>query len=239
MGIWGSFQFVVASSALSLSRRVSELASRRLELLDPPAPLGLTLPERWRMSVEQLCMYSEMNFRDPKDGKVKKIGFSVRHLSRARIMERPAWEVYKKLLKRLEIISVAERFETKYATSFYTDERGLYLPWSRRLVRLAFRAGHLQIPTPPLPPSFPADMEPPFIPEPRFTAAQTAQHRRLHLTQHRLVKEVGEEPPEPVKVLETQAHPEWLPEYRSAVGLCGRDWNEVQPRTDVIVIGGP
>lgn len=164
---WQKFQFVVADKALLLSRYVEEIASRQLEMLEPFDPLGQTLKDRWRMGLEQFFMYSEMEFKDPKDGKVKPIEFSQRHMERAGICEREVWEVYKRVGVGLGVLVVIPSSGTYPAIRTHTRS-GRAVGWSRGALREAFRAGVFEITPLPRP-----DSEPPYLNELRFTVAQS------------------------------------------------------------------
>jgi hypothetical protein len=180
--------------------------------------MGITLYERWRMHVEQFCMYAEMDFRD-RDGKLKRIGFSQRRMERAKICLRPTWEIYKNLLREAGVLHVVERESTDYTTR-YIDDRGS--------LRIALNLGKVVLSP------HPADAEPPFLPEPRFTVAQFPQHRFIRTAAHRPnLRPVTE--PEPVQVPEDTA----LSEYTELDGAGHREFYVLRPRTDdPIIIGG-
>ena len=183
---WQQFQFVVADKALLLSRWVEQRATRQLEMLEPFDPMGRTLQERWRMGFEQFCMYSEMEFRDPKDGKVKPIEFSQRYMERAGICGREVWEVYKRVGVSLGVLVVIPSKGTYYAIRTHTrktrTQDSIPVAWSRGAVREAFKAGFFTIAPLPLP-----DSEPPMLNELRFTVARS--------TQHGLIRTVNTAPP--------------------------------------------
>lgn len=176
------FQFVVADKALALSRYVEQVASRQLEILEPFDPLGQTLKDRWRMGLEQFFMYSEMEFKDPKDGKVKPIEFSQRHMERAGVCDRDVWEVYKRVGVGLGVLVVIPSSGTYPAIRTHTRS-GRAVGWSRGALREAFRSGVFEIIPLPHP-----DSEPPMLNELRFTVAQSPRRGLIRTVNTALTK---------------------------------------------------